>query len=91
MEALHTLIQPYSSVRLDFLAKQLNMEMKAVEDLVVKLVLDGQLVGSIDQLTGSLQLANEGGKSHKSRKYAAISRWTERVEQLRNGLERRLS
>mmetsp|Transcript_84498 Transcript_84498/g.204878 ORF Transcript_84498/g.204878 Transcript_84498/m.204878 type:complete len:541 (+) Transcript_84498:222-1844(+) len=91
VEALRTLIQPYSAVRLEFLAQKLNMDMPSVERLVVQLVLDGSLAWTLDQMTGCLTPTKQSTRSYGSRKYAAVSEWTGRVEALRQSLERRLA
>jgi COP9 signalosome complex subunit 2 len=50
------LIKPYSRLELGFLAKQLNVEIQEVEDLLIGLILEGKVEGRIDQVGMRLEL-----------------------------------
>ena len=51
-------VAPYSRVRLDWLASELNVSPSEAETLAVSVILDGRLPGaSIDQVKGVLNLA----------------------------------
>lgn len=52
-------IKPYKSVRIDFLARELNINAADVMSLLVELILDGKVNGVIDQIKGVLELAGE--------------------------------
>lgn len=51
------IVRPYKVVRLEFLAKELDVEGTEAEQLVAQLILDGRLVGHIDQTHGVLHLS----------------------------------
>ena len=44
------LIQPYTRIRIAFVAQQLNVDERDVEQLLVSLILDGRIQGHIDQV-----------------------------------------
>jgi len=50
------LIKPYTRLELSFLAKQLNVEIQEVEDLLIGLILEGKVEGRIDQVGMRLEL-----------------------------------
>lgn len=43
-------IQPYTRVRIAFIAQQLNVAAADVEQLLISLILDGRIQGRIDQV-----------------------------------------
>lgn len=43
-------IQPYTRVRIAFIAQQLNVPAGDVEQLLISLILDGRIKGRIDQV-----------------------------------------
>jgi hypothetical protein len=49
MQVVLKLIQPYTRIRIAFVAHQLNIEERDVEQLLVSLILDGRIQGHIDQ------------------------------------------
>lgn len=50
------IIKPYTRMELSYLARMLNITRQEVEGLVVNLILDGKIAGSIDQVEGLLVL-----------------------------------
>lgn len=74
------LIKPYTRLELSFLAKQLNVEIAEVEELLIGLILEGKVDGRIDQVGMRLEL----DQSHalEKKRYAALERWTEALEGL---------
>lgn len=49
------LVQPYTSLKVSFIADELNVSSAAVEELLIDLILDGRLVGGeLDQVAGVL-------------------------------------
>ena len=50
------LIQPYTRIRIAFVARQLNIEERDVEQLLVSLILDGRIQGHIHQVRALLGL-----------------------------------
>ena len=51
-------MKPYKSIRLNFISKHLNVPDSEVEAIVMRLVMDGMLVGKIDQINGILHLGS---------------------------------
>ncbi|KAK9381701.1 PCI domain-containing protein [Kockiozyma suomiensis] len=50
------MIAPYSRIEVDYLARTLNITTEEMEDLIVMLILDGQIKGKIDEVTGRLEI-----------------------------------
>ncbi|KAJ4472482.1 PCI domain-containing protein [Lentinula edodes] len=72
------LIKPYSRLELSFLAKQLNVEIQEVEDLLIGLILEGKVEGRIDQVGMRLELDRK--QSLEKKRYSALQKWTENIE-----------
>ncbi|KAJ4485630.1 PCI domain-containing protein [Lentinula aciculospora] len=72
------LIKPYSRLELSFLAKQLNLEIQEVEDLLIGLILEGKVEGRIDQVGMRLELDRK--QSLEKKRYATLQKWTENLE-----------
>ncbi|KAJ3762188.1 hypothetical protein EV360DRAFT_36211 [Lentinula raphanica] len=70
------LIKPYSRLELSFLAKQLNVEIQEVEDLLIGLILEGKVEGRIDQVGMRLEL----DRNLEKKRYTALQKWTENLE-----------
>jgi len=50
-----SIISPYTRCSLDFLGKELNnVDLATVESILIQLILEGKVKGSIDQVTGML-------------------------------------
>jgi len=79
-KAIISLVRPYQRVRLDFVQNALRVSAARVEDLLIALILDGELIGRLDQVQGLLDLSqnSDGG----GRKYAAIDQWAGVLRQL---------
>jgi hypothetical protein len=80
-------VKSYRRCKVQFLAARLKVETPYLETLLVQLILDGEISGKIDQLTGVLDLTQRTGGAAK--KYAAITqvwqRWHEACTLLPNG------
>ncbi|KDR85634.1 hypothetical protein GALMADRAFT_218727 [Galerina marginata CBS 339.88] len=72
------LIKPYTRLELAFLAKQLNVDIEEVEELLIGLILEGKVEGRIDQVGMRLELDRK--QSLEKKRYAALSKWTEALE-----------
>jgi len=72
-QVLLTILIPYKKIRIPFIAAELNITAKQVEDLLVSLILDNKIRGQIDQVNQLLEL--ESSKSSSYRKYVSISKW----------------
>ncbi|KAJ6486210.1 PCI domain-containing protein [Mycena polygramma] len=70
------LIKPYTRLELSFLAKQLNVEISEVEELLIGLILEGKVEGRIDQVGMRLEL----DRNLEKKKYAALDKWTGALE-----------
>lgn len=79
------LIQPYTRIELSFLSRQLNIPAPLVEELLMTLILDGVVKGSIDQVHGRLEL--DKGASLTSKRYAALEKWCREVGRLGAAIE----
>jgi len=72
-------VKAYSKVRLSYIAQQLELSDDVCNTLITELILDGRLVGSIDQVNKVLYL-EESGLSEDDMKYQAMSQWSKHVE-----------
>ncbi|KAA1471383.1 PCI-domain-containing protein [Dentipellis sp. KUC8613] len=72
------LIKPYTRLELSFLAKQLNVELEEVEELLIELILEGKVEGKIDQVAMRLDLDRK--QSLEKKRYKALDKWTEALE-----------
>ncbi len=50
MQVVLRAIQPYTRVRIPFIAQHLNVPAAEVEALLISLILDGRVAGRIDQI-----------------------------------------
>jgi COP9 signalosome complex subunit 2 len=72
------LIKPYRRLELSFLAKQLNVAIEEVEELLIGLILEGKVEGRIDQVGMRLELDRK--QSLEKKRYAALQKWTDALE-----------
>ena len=75
--AIHRLVLAYRRVRLSHLAAALDVKVERVERLVVGLILDGQLMATIDRVEGWLDLTQQ--QRANAAKYDAIEQWTQQL------------
>lgn len=78
------LIKPYTRLELSFLAKQLNVDIQEVEELLIGLILEGKVEGRIDQVGMRLEL--ETKQSLEKKRYTALRKWTESLEAVHNAV-----
>lgn len=78
------LIQPYTRLELGFLAKQLNVEIQEVEEILINLILEGKVEGRIDQVGMRLELDRK--QSLERKRYVALEKWTEALENVHNAV-----
>ena len=78
-QVLLKVITPYTRIGIPFIASEINISAKEVEELLVALILDGQIDGQIDQL-GQLLLLNQ--RSADKAKYQATEKWATQLQQL---------
>jgi len=78
------LIKPYTRLELSFLARQLNVEVAEVEDLLIGLILEGKVEGKIDQVAMRLELDQQ--QSLAKRRYTALSKWTDALDSVHSSV-----
>ncbi|EGO31099.1 hypothetical protein SERLADRAFT_364841 [Serpula lacrymans var. lacrymans S7.9] len=76
------LIKPYTRLELSFLAKQLNVEIVEVEELLIGLILEGKVEGQIDQVGMKLEL----DRHLEKKRYSALEKWTEALESVHSAV-----
>ncbi|KAK2956902.1 putative COP9 signalosome complex subunit 2 [Blattamonas nauphoetae] len=69
---LKEIVRPFTSVKMEYLAKELMIKPKEAEVLCAVLVQDGDLNGKLDQVKQVLLLE---GKKDGQEKYTALKRW----------------
>ncbi|KAI8369719.1 PCI domain-containing protein [Blakeslea trispora] len=75
-QVLIKLIKPYTSIGIDFISKQLNIQAEQVEELLVSLILDDRILGRIDQVNQRLVLDK---RTTDDLKYEALETWSSNV------------
>lgn len=56
LKALEAMCKPYKTVKLNFLATNLNVSVDEIRSLLSELILEEKLEGQIDQVNGFLEL-----------------------------------
>ena len=74
-------VKPYDVVKLDFLARELNISSREVRQLLSELILDGKLEASIDATAGLLEISKP---TSLDARYAAMSQWSNSLLTLHN-------
>jgi len=88
-QVLLKILTPYTKIRIGFLASELNIQPKEVEDLMVGLILDSKIRGKIDQVNQLLEL--EAGKYTAWAKYRAVDKWAGQLQSLHSTVINRLA
>eukprot|EP00871_Galdieria_phlegrea_P002831 jgi/Galph1/3549/GphlegSOOS_G2190.1 len=90
-QSLLKLIRPYTRIGIPFIASALNIPEEEVESLLVLLILDEEISGSIDQVHGVLELGDRPfTEASYMARYTAVSKWNEQVGQLLTAIENKL-
>ncbi|CAO1616512.1 unnamed protein product [Parajaminaea phylloscopi] len=79
------LIKPYTRISIPFLSVQLNIPPHLVEELLMTLILDGVIKGSIDQVHGHLHLKK--AESEVGKRYAVLEKWCHEIGRLATVIE----
>uniref|UniRef100_A0A0X3PVD8 COP9 signalosome complex subunit 2 n=1 Tax=Schistocephalus solidus TaxID=70667 RepID=A0A0X3PVD8_SCHSO len=87
-EVLIKLIRPYTRIRIPFISKQLNLEEREVESLLVACILDNVVQGRIDQANQMLILSSE--PVYEAR-YQALDKLSSRLKNLQTSIVNRFS
>jgi len=88
-QVLLKILTPYTRIRIPFLASELNIAAKEVEDLMVSLILDTKIRGRIDQVNQLLELDSSKGSHYW--KYRAVDKWAQQLGTLNSTVLQRLS
>ncbi|GIL43908.1 hypothetical protein Vafri_1496 [Volvox africanus] len=86
-QVLLKVIQPYTRVRIPFIAQKLNIPAPDVEQLLVSLILDGRVSGNIDQVN---QILEVGGRQDGARRYTALDKWAAQISSLHSAVQNKL-
>jgi len=76
IEVIKDKIKPYTSIRLGYLARNLNITSKEVEGLIIRLILDGQIFAKVDQINQVMVLLGSGGTTGK---YQSMEKWAKQL------------
>ncbi|GAM22929.1 hypothetical protein SAMD00019534_061040 [Acytostelium subglobosum LB1] len=88
-QVLLKLLEPYTRIRIPFISKELNIPSNEVEALLVTLILDNKIRGSIDQVNQQLEL--DSAKSSSYWKYRSIHKWATHIGSLNNTIAGKIS
>lgn len=78
-QVLTKLIKPYTRIHLPFISRELNLDTREVESLLVSCILDNTIEGRIDQLNQVLELTRQ---SQNNAKYSALDKLTSQLASL---------
>ncbi|KAJ2315157.1 hypothetical protein IWW54_000475 [Coemansia sp. RSA 2705] len=81
MQAIEGIVRPYTRVRVATLARLLAATPAEVEELLIALILDHRLNGSIDQENGTLLLRQE---TTDRAQYESLEKWSAKISALIN-------
>lgn len=84
-QVLLKLIKPYTRIGIPYAAKELNIEVRELEDLLVSLIIDGRIQGKIDQVNNRLVL-NDTDSESDTAKYTAIKNWSDELFRLETSI-----
>ena len=85
------LVKAYSRMRIDYIARELDLPDDQCEALLVGLILDGQLAGEIDQVDHVLLLPANNFDSNDSTnaKYLAMAQWSRHITELVHAVDKK--
>jgi len=78
------IIKPYTRIEIAYLARQLGIPSTEVEAILVSLILDDKIQGSIDQVGQRLNLDRH--KALETRRYAALDQWTTQLNSIQSAM-----
>ncbi|KAJ2940700.1 hypothetical protein O0L34_g14809 [Tuta absoluta] len=87
-QVLIKLIGPYTRIHIPFISKELNIDEKEVENLLVTCILDNTISGRIDQVNSVLEL---GGGARGAARYGALDKWTAQLANLHLALANKMA
>ncbi|CAF1161322.1 unnamed protein product [Adineta ricciae] len=89
-KVLVKLIKPYTKIRIDFIAQELNIQPEDVESLLISCILDQTITGKIDQVNKVLQLDQQQNIQGLHR-YAAISKVSTQLQSVQHAIIQRFN
>lgn len=89
-QVLLSLIQPYTKIRIPFISEELNIPAKDVEALLVNLILDNRITGSIDQV-GQLLRVGDIDKVQEASKYTNTNKWSVQLQSLHKAIVNKIT
>ncbi|XP_053613154.1 COP9 signalosome complex subunit 2 isoform X2 [Plodia interpunctella] len=87
-QVLIKLIGPYTRIHIPFISKELNIDEKEVENLLVTCILDNTISGRIDQVNSVLELSRGCGGAAR---YSALDKWTAQLAGLHHSLANKMA
>eukprot|EP00397_Hematodinium_sp_SG-2012_P037765 GEMP01040977.1.p1 GENE.GEMP01040977.1~~GEMP01040977.1.p1 ORF type:complete len:455 (+),score=87.00 GEMP01040977.1:128-1492(+) len=91
LQILENLIKPYRTVKLDFLASELNVDGQEVVSLLVQLILDDKIKARIDETAGFLVLPTLDSECSKLERYTHLPQWLSALERIHGNVLCKLS
>lgn len=85
MKVLVKLVKPYTKIHIQFIAKELNIDIGEVENLLVSCILDQTIQGRIDQVNHVLELEPQQNIQGLHR-YQAMDKVASRLETIQNAI-----
>jgi len=76
IEVIKEIIRPYTSLRLGYVAQTLNIGVKEVEGLIVRLILDSEVFAKVDQINQVMTLLGTAGEAGK---YQSMEKWAKQL------------
>ena len=89
-KVLVKLIKPYTKIRIEFIAQELNIQMDDVESLLISCILDQTITGKIDQVNHVLELDQQQNIQGLHR-YAAISKVSTQLQSVQHAIIQRFN
>lgn len=86
-QVLMKIIKPYTRVTTSFVSRKLNIPLEDVQQLLVSLILDKRISGTIDQVHGVLELEDP---DHSSRQHHPVNDFIKKLESLQGTVLHRL-
>lgn len=77
-------VKPYRTMKLEYLAKELNITVQEVRALLSELILEKKIDAAIDQISGMVEMNNKD--PIKEKKYQALEQWASTLVNLHMNL-----
>lgn len=90
LKVLVNIVKPYKTVRLDFLALELNVDTNTIISLLVQLILDERVPAKIDEVAGLVILTPET-QCLKTERYQQFAQWLSSLQLIQGNIVSKLS